>query len=449
IAGADISVLGGLTSQDYARYDYNNGTYTIQVFPPFTGSYDVTFQFWAPFYQNCSLNYHFEVVRMQLEIQLVDVEYLEILEGMPLELSIMLCVSHTNESVVGATVEYSIEGQTTISGQLTDMGGGIYSVTIAPGALPYANYQVKIRVPASQFYNALEFSTTLVVTLNAPARTAQISATVILIILLLFTLYISGRQIRKRQRAILLKKLAVRQRFVDARNILSVLVIHQATGLPILSTQMREDVPSELVAGFISAIRHFRQQVALREEELLQVFPISDVVHISPTRNTLCGLVTLLPPSPSLLEKLKKYSIIINNEFDNLLEAGEEEPVEYGLPKHLIEALEACYDLQLLAPYVSAFDSSTPRKFRKLVRVCQQRFADQNINLYELVQELTRRGAREENAYDLVLQAITAGYLVRHPKVSPLDQVAQLKTPSRASAHEPDQSETEGGMNDS
>jgi hypothetical protein len=448
LAGATL-IVSGIASSEYTVIDHNNGTYTVVLTPDAIGSYRIQLRFSLQWYEEGVFVYYninpLEVVRIPVLIQLIGGEHIDAVEGVEIELLIMLREADTNASILGAVIEYTITGQWTITGSMMDMEDGQYSAIIAPNLLPPEVYQVEIRVAQSQYCESQVFRTTLNVRVNTPARTAQISGIVILVILLLFATYISARQVRKRRTALLLKKLAVRQRFEDARNILSILVIHQTSGLPLFSTQLREDVPSELVAGFISAIRHFRKQFALQKEEILQVLPISDVIHISPTRNTLCGLVSLLPPSPALLERLEKYSIIINNEFDNLLDGSEGEPVSFGLPSHLVEALEECYDLRLLAPHIVSVGTSLPRRFRKLVQVCQERFGNQNVNLYELVLELVRMGEREENAYYLVLQALNAGYLVPHPRASQLDLVTERQTTPSALSQDSAQREVEGG----
>ena len=229
-------------------------------------------------------------------------------EGTDLVLLVSLYEEYTNKSITGALVQYIIIEQPSISGVMTDLGNGNYTATIATRTLFPGPYTIRISVTLGSNYESLDYSQTrplpVFVETNIPFRASQLLAILVVVLLVLISGYITRRQLKKRRAILKSKMLATRQEFEDARNIIAVLVIMRESGLPFFATQTREDMESGLVASFIAAVTHFRKQVITKDDEdLFKPIPISDIVHICPTRNLLCAFVTLMPPSQRMFEK--------------------------------------------------------------------------------------------------------------------------------------------------
>jgi hypothetical protein len=210
--------------------------------------------------------------------------------------------------------------------------------------------------------------------------------------------------------------LASRQEFEDARNIVTVIILNRSTGMPIYSSYSREGVRNELLAAFVSAVSHFRQEIVVRErEELFQLIPISDVVYMSATRTLLCVLVTLMPPSQRLQEKLVEFSKYLDRDFDDLLRQRDGFLVEDVIASTLHEVVQKTFGLRLLAPHVADASQPVPRGLRQVVHIARMNFPQTGIDLIQLSRYLQGQGHREKVAYNLILQAVRKGVLVALP----------------------------------
>jgi hypothetical protein len=221
--------------------------------------------------------------------------------------------------------------------------------------------------------------------------------------------------------------LAVRQEFLDAQNILAVLILHKSSGVPFFSLQIRHETPSELIAGFITAISHFRREVLLKsKEELFTIIPISDVVYVCPTSHTLCALITVIPPSQRLFNLLIDFSHEIERDFDAFINQTISRATKLIVPQTLYQLVEITFGLRFTKSFKENFGPSPPKKYRDLAQIYQDRIADESIPLAELTRTLIdRKHYSEEEAYYLIKQAIQDLYLIPIPREPPLPSTSE------------------------
>lgn len=418
IGNASITIQG-LTDDQWNYFDYWNGSYAIVLVPSDLGSYSLKITIAKSTYQNQVMDYYkfhpLEVMKIPVTITWAH-GIPSAIEGEPLRLSINLLDAETNVPITIAEVRYYLTGPEAIEGILTNLGNGTYSSVIT--LTSFGTYTIMLTTQLSQFYEVQPFEATISVTPNTPLRIMQSIGITLIILLILTTTYLSVRQIRKRRRSKRIQLLAVRQEFLDAQNILAVLILHKESGLPFFSLQIRQETPSELIAGFITAISHFRREVLLKsKEELLTVIPISDVVNICSTSHTLCALVTLIPPSQRLRDLLVDFSHQIEQEFDALINQLISKAMKLVVPQTLQELVEITFGLRLTTYFKENFGDSPPKRYRNLAQICQTLEGEPRISLIELARNLMdQQNSSEEEAYFLIKQALKECYLISIPR---------------------------------
>lgn len=295
-------------------------------------------------------------------------------------------------------------------------GSGSYHVAINTAPLPSGTWHLNLTI-AKPGYQGQELAITLLAfVVSLETRLASLIPVLVAVLLIIVSGLLVSRLVRKRRAAEQVTLLASRQEFEDARNIVTVIVLNKATGMPIYSSYSREGVRNELLAAFVSAVSHFRQEIFARErEELFELIPISDVVYMCTTRTQLCVLVTLMPPSQRLREKLVEFGKSLDRDFDDLLRQRDGLPVEDIIASTLHEVVQKTFGLRLLAPHVADPSQRVPRRLRQVVRTAKANFPQAGIDLIQLSRFLQGQGAREKVAYNLILQAVRKGVLVALP----------------------------------
>lgn len=295
-------------------------------------------------------------------------------------------------------------------------GPGSYHVVINTGALPGGTWHLNLTI-AKPGYRVQELDITLLAFVMSPeTRLAWLIPVLAAVLLIVVSGLLVSRLVRKRRAAEQVTLLASRQEFEDARNIVTVIILNRSTGMPIYSSYSRERVRDELLAAFVSAVSHFRQEIVAREhEELFELIPISDVVYMCATRTLLCVLVSLMPPSQRLKEKLVEFSKSLDRDFDDLLRQRDGLLVEDIIASTLHEVVQKAFGLRLLAPHVGDPSQRVPRRLRQVVRTAKANFPQAGIDLIQLSRYLQSQGRREKVAYNLILQAVRKGVLVALP----------------------------------
>jgi len=295
-------------------------------------------------------------------------------------------------------------------------GPGSYHLAVNTAALPGGAWYLNIMI-VRPGYEGRELAVTLLVfVVSLEARLAWLIPAFLAVLFMVVLGLLTSRLVRRRRAAEQVMLLASRQEFEDARNIVTVIILNKSTGMPIYSSYSSEGVRNELLAAFVSAISHFRQEIFAGErEELFELIPISDVVYMCATRTLLCVLVTLMPPSQRLREKLVEFTKSLDRDFDDLLRQRDGLPVEDIIASTLHEVVQKMFGLRLLAPHVADPSQRVPRQLRNVVRTARANFPQTGIDLIQLSRFLQGQGAREKVAYNLILQAVRKGVLVALP----------------------------------
>jgi len=207
-----------------------------------------------------------------------------------------------------------------------------------------------------------------------------------------------------------LELLSLRGRLEDAMNLIGILVIHRASGLPIYSRIFKGVFQEALLSSFISAISQFRSQVSTKIP-LWAAIPISDVVTAVQTENMICAVVTNEEISEVLKDRLESFSHEVGFLYDNddnilnvvVARKAIEEKFEAILVKH--------FDIAILQRYIG-IKSEVPDRLNTIVEVMTSIDISNGITVYTVINEVIRRGIPERYAYHQVFDAIDGGYLI-------------------------------------
>jgi hypothetical protein len=293
---------------------------------------------------------------------------------------------------------------------------GSYHIAVDTKAQPSGAWSLNITISRPGYESREVTITLLAFVVSLEARLAWLVPASLAVLLVVVLGLLVSRLVRKRRAAEQVTLLASRQEFEDARNIVTVIILNKSNGMPIYSSYSREGVRNELLAAFVSAISHFREEIVTNErEELFKIIPISDVVYMCATRTLLCALVTLMPPSERLKGKLVDFTKSLDRDFDDLLRQRDGLPVEGIIASTLHEVVQKAFDLRLLALHVADLSQPVPRRLRQVVRTAKANFPAAEIDLIQLSRYLQGQGQREKVAYNLILQAVHKGVLVALP----------------------------------
>lgn len=412
ITGAEITAESQPTTVPSISIIETMNRYNVTLSANVTGTWIITFTANKTDCVTRLISIQFKVLAAPIDIYWSGMQTPHILEGTEFTFSIQLFRNGSNQPIEGSNVQYEIVGQPTRYA-MTDMGDGTYRATIAPGVLQPGSYTIRIIVQESLQYAGQEFYKSVITEANIPLRILQIGTILAAILLICIAGYVSRRKLKKRRVNRQRKIQAAYQEFRDAQDIMAIIIMYKDSGLPVFTTKLHGEIQETLVSGFVTAVGHFRQELVADEKvPLFTPQPITDIAYASSTRDLLCVLFTMRPPSSRLLAILEVFSQIVDHDYNDIIILSRNKSVETIVPNTLYELVEIKFCLRLLAPHRSTFGESVPRKFRELVQILAIHFPTKDIKLSELANHLVRQGKREEDAYHLIKEAISKGYLI-------------------------------------
>ncbi|MFW9926383.1 MAG: hypothetical protein ACFFDM_06395, partial [Candidatus Thorarchaeota archaeon] len=202
-----------------------------------------------------------------------------------LSISLSLLEVDTGAPVTDATVTYRLYRLLGVEmeGYLDETSPGNYSVSIQPLWYDGTGYTIRFFVDKENYDLDQEYEFNVIQTTPQGVALQILIQTYLpptIIVAVVSVASISGRMLYIRKKKADFKiDLANKRRFDDADNIIGVIVMHKSSGIPIYSRIVKGGFEEGIVAAFISAVTHFRQEFEFFDEESMGVIPISDIIR--------------------------------------------------------------------------------------------------------------------------------------------------------------------------
>lgn len=391
------------------------GEYMLNLTPEELGPHVITLSFEREGFETRQFRLTFTVITAPMEV--VFVQGLSGYEGAPSDLVVRVQEVGTETPVTGATVAYRVFDAQGIGNTPTPMNEvepGVYSAQlIMPDS--QGSYTVKILVEADNY----ELEGSAIASLSPQTEFGAlvmrtVSENILLIVgLVSVAVGLVTRSLYRRRRIQEnLEALAVKKRFDDARNILGVIVLHKASGLPLYSKMLRAGIEEGVISAFITAIRSFRLEFGLESEgvEEGKILPISDVMRIVSTKNLVCAFITVDSPSQQQRGRMLDFARKVGEVFDETFSDTPTEVMDSDTTAAFDSLLQEVMDVALLRRYEVREDVEISHT-DKCVEQGLAEFKGSEFLLDQLADAIAKCGLEEGRAYVAILEAMNNGVL--------------------------------------
>ena len=411
IAGATVFATG--SGSDWISIDdLGNGYYNITVETQGLGNRVVELTFRKTGYQERSTPFSF-VVNPTLVV--VNVRSINWNQFEDIVLTIHLTESGTGNPITNATVTYALYYQSVeeASGVLEELSDGWYNATFSAiwrqddDAFDLRVFMVKENHALQGGFHSINIST-----VPNPAEewnryvqaiVPQIGFGTGFVIVVIVGQIVYSRR-KKRQIAI---DVANKRRFDDADNIIGIIVMHKVSGIPVYSRIVKGGFEEGIVAAFISAVTHFREEFEMLEEEAVRVVPISDIIRAVQTRNLICAFITVRSASIDHNRKMEAYAMQVGTYLDDLFDGLRPAAVlDEKITQMLDYIFETTMDGSLNNFYKISTSKKFPRKYRPLEELMIAEETKHCSKPILLARGVAKFGVSEAHGCTLVLEAI-------------------------------------------
>ncbi|MFW9892592.1 MAG: hypothetical protein ACFFFO_10340 [Candidatus Thorarchaeota archaeon] len=338
-----------------------------------------------------------------------------------LEISLQLVEAETNFSISGANVSYRLTrfGGIVMEGYLSELPNspGVYFVSIMPQWVDDTGYSIRIFAIKANYelvgtfeYQVLQYT--------PPGILWQILVTIygppVAIVAAIAIISVSGRFVYIRKKKAEFKiDLANQRRFDDADNIIGVIVMHKASGIPIYSRIVKGGFEEGIVAAFISAVTHFREEFEFLDEESLSVIPISDIIRAVQTRNLICAFVTVRSASIEHNRKIEEFAKEASRYLDDFyMEAKPPSVMDTRITEIINYVFDETMDGQLLKYHKIRDKKKLPKRYVSIEQVLLDLESEHCSKPIYLAKALSKYGVPESRGCTLVSEAIEKEYIV-------------------------------------
>ncbi len=274
-------------------------------------------------------------------------------------------------------------------------------------------YTLEIKIEKDNYeYPQSVFEQRITKTINWPVRMTPVVIGGSGIAIAFFVLLVGLRISTKRKKKQLSHDLAIKQRFDDADNIIGVIILHKKSGLPIYSKMMKGGFEEGIVAAFITAVTHFREEFEMFDEEAMTVVPISDIIRAVQTRNLICAIITVKSASIEHNRKMEEFARQVATYLDDLVS---DRPNGF-IDAKVLDMLEYIFNNTMDGFLLQYYKVATAEKFPKRYELLDETLHDTDTRHCTkpvlLAKSLTSYGVTEARGCTLVLEAIEKELIV-------------------------------------
>ena len=411
--------LSGTGSAEATISRLANGNYSLVFHPESPGHYSMDIDFQKYGFRAASSSFSFIVAEIPIKVTLSSLVWKQ---GQPFSINVTLAEEDTGLPVSGATVtcELQKDSNTLATWTLEESvsSPGVYGGTVdAPWS--DSGISIGISIAKTNYVSTLSSDTRTVDTQSDPNLLLDELYFVWLPRVFLAVAIVIGSALglnydRRRRRHRRQEAYEIKSRFDDANNLLSVLILHKGSGLPVYSKVLKGGFEEGMVSAFITAITHFRTEIDENGGEQgleWHVTPISDIVRAIPTENLICAFITLSSASLAHEARMLVFAHAIGMKLDDQMELPPTSVLGSDVYSWITEMFNRHLDGDLLKYYALSPEVKKMRKFRPFWDAKATMDLGDAFVLTELARGLMSVGMDEGRAYKLIFEAIEKGIL--------------------------------------
>ncbi|MGD9397458.1 MAG: hypothetical protein PVJ05_13575, partial [Candidatus Thorarchaeota archaeon] len=206
-------------------------------------------------------------------------------------------------------------------------------------------------------------------------------------------------------------------RIDDAKNLIGLLVIHRAIGLPVYSNILKGGFQEALLSSFISAISQFRSEFSM-DEPTWTAIPITEVVTAVQTDALICAIITVEAPSNRQKTQLETFSREVGGLYDHQDDTMRQMVRTPTLTDEFNSIFESYFDGQLMKRYVGV-KKSLPKNLHAVSASLDTMDIDHGVTVDAIIKAAILLGFSERRAHNMVLEAVDDGHLIAAEKKLP------------------------------
>jgi hypothetical protein len=383
-----------------------SGGYRVVLSPQKAANWTLNIYASRDNYEESSTEFRLEVKRLQISVKFIS--ELNAIENTQFNVTIKLTEFGTNNTIDDAIVTFRFS--VSRSGLFREMqptsAPGEYTTMLSTQLYANSVYIIEIYVEKEnyilpQIVNEVFRIYENFFERNALTITASSGVGGFLVVFFVALRIYSGR--KRKQLDV---DLANKRRFDDVDNLIGVIVLHKKSGIPVYSKIPKGGFDEGIVAAFISAITHFREEFEMFDEEQMQVIPISDIIRAVQTRNLICAFVTVKSASIEQNRKMEAYAMQVGTYLDDIIE---DQPSSI-MDKRITEMLDYIFDTTMDGHLLEFYKLSTSEAFPKRYRLLEKLMTDIELKHCSkpvfLAQGVATYGVTQARGCTLVLEAI-------------------------------------------
>ena len=411
VSGAAISVQTPTDSLSVLKIEGLVSGYRITFTPLKTGNWTAEISASRDDYEESFASFHFKVVPISISVQFLTP--LNVTEGQEFPVTVRLTNSRNGSPIDNAVVK--LRFSVSRSGLFEDMNKtsevGVYTTYLSVPLFANPIYRLEIRVEKENYVLTQPIDETFVILIDPMGRNALTIATSSGVGMSLVAFFVALRIYSGRKRKQLTTDLVNKRRFDDADNLIGAIVLHKKSGIPIYSKIPKGGFDEGIVAAFVSAVTHFREEFEMFDEEQMQVIPISDIIRAVQTRNLICAFITVKSASMEQNRKMEAYAMQVGTYLDDLFEDQPSSMIDDKIG----DMLDFIFDTTMDGNLVKYFKVSTSEPFPKRYKLLERLMKDIDMRhcskpVY-LAQGVATYGVTQARGCTLVLEAIDLGLI--------------------------------------
>ncbi|MFX1580050.1 MAG: hypothetical protein ACFFBJ_10415, partial [Promethearchaeota archaeon] len=417
ISSAVIDVQGNPTIGFTWDADETENGYELTITPLHVGSWLFTITAHLEDYVSSAVYFRLNVTSIVVNVEILS--SLVVTEGQEFNITARLTEAHSGSPITGAFVYFRLVPVGTpgagefIQMENTTTPGVYYAIHRIQLFLPTSQYTLEIKVNKDNYVVPGGFYVQSFLKENDPLVRATpfiFGGGTFFVGFMILVGVMRVRSVRKKRQLEI--DIVNKNRFDDADNIIGVIVMHKNSGIPIYSRIVKGGFEEGIVAAFISAVTHFREEFEMLEEQKMQVIPISDIIRAVQTENLICAFITIKSASIGHNRKMESFAQQVATYLDDFY--TESRP-SGALDSRIAEILDYIYDEtmdgKLIKFYKAVEDKDFPRRYRYLEQLLEEIETRHCARPVHMAQAVATFGISEAHGCTLVLEAIDKGLI--------------------------------------
>ncbi|OLS19629.1 MAG: hypothetical protein ThorAB25_29170, partial [Candidatus Thorarchaeota archaeon AB_25] len=372
VTGATIRIESPSTGLSSTVVEEVDGGYTITLDPQKSGNWTISIYASRDNHEESLTHFRLEVEPISITVEFVS--DLTAMENQEFPVTVRLLEFGTNNTIDDALVWYRFSvSKVGLFREMNSTGApGEYAVRHQVPLYANTIYRLEINVEKENYILTDIPDVPFVITPNVIERNSLLIVSSSGIGTFLVIFFVALRISTRRKKAQIETDLINKRRFDDADNIIGVIVMHKNSGIPVYSRIVKGGFEEGIVAAFISAVTHFREEFEMFDEEAMKVIPISDIIRAVQTKNLICAFVTIRSASIEHNRKMESYGEQVATYLDDFYtESRPSGALDSRIAEILDYVFDETMDGNLVKFYKVAEDQQFPRRYRLLEQLLE------------------------------------------------------------------------------